>query len=137
MVDLPFRRFVLPEPGRKLRVLSGELLLAGPEILHQISECTAHAGDLAFAFGTRQHRQDIPFLDALGGCPHLIFAVPTLLNREARFRGPEGGDAAPPLVRVAVELETGGHFLTYYLRVDGTNLTPSAGPCRRCTGFRG
>ena len=73
----------------------------------------------------------------LVGCPHLIFAVPTLLNDEPRFRGPAGAAPASPLVPIRVDLETGGHFAQFYLRVDGQNLSPSAGPCRRWFMRRG
>jgi len=71
------------------------------------------------------------------GCPHLIYAVPTLMNQEPRFRAPAGDAPAPPLVPVRVDIATEGHFAIFYLRVDGTNLTPSAGPCRRWFMRRG
>jgi len=71
------------------------------------------------------------------GCPHLIYAVPTLMNQEPRFRAPAGDAPAPPLVPIRLDLGTEGHFVKYYLRVDGANLTPSAGPCRRWFMRRG
>jgi hypothetical protein len=71
------------------------------------------------------------------GCPHLVYAVPTLSNREPRFPGPAHAASGAKLVSVSVDLETEGHFLLYYLRVDGKSLEPSAGPCRRWFMRRG
>ncbi len=65
------------------------------------------------------------------GCPHLIFAVPTLMTRTPSFPGPESGKAGARFVPVAVDFETEGHFLLFHLRVDGKNLEPSVGGCRR------
>lgn len=65
------------------------------------------------------------------GCPHVIYAVPTLLNEEPRFPAPGAAAPTPELVPIRLELATEGHFLLYYLRVDGKVLAPSAGPCRR------
>jgi hypothetical protein len=47
------------------------------------------------------------------------------------FPAPGSAGEAPQWVQVALDLETGGHFLVYHLRVDGTNLEPNAGGCRR------
>lgn len=65
------------------------------------------------------------------GCPHLIYAVPTLMNETPRFPGP--GPLAPgsKFVPITLRLGTEGHFVLFHLRVDGTNLEPSAGTCRR------
>jgi hypothetical protein len=67
----------------------------------------------------------------LVGCPHFIYAVPTLLTPEPSFPGPEPVQAHASFVPVAVDLDTEGHFLVYRLRVDGKNLEPNAGTCRR------
>ena len=40
-------------------------------------------------------------------------------------------DSGRELVPVALDLQTQGHFLVFHLRVDGTNLEPNAGGCRR------
>jgi hypothetical protein len=71
------------------------------------------------------------------GCPHLLYAVPTMMNREPRFPGPAPVASGAKLVSIALDLETEGHFLVYYLRVDGKSLEPSAGPCRRWFMRRG
>ena len=62
------------------------------------------------------------------GCPHAIYAVPTLLQRTPRF---PGGATHPRFVPVALDFQTGGQFLLFRLRVDGKNLEPAPGPCRR------
>jgi hypothetical protein len=68
------------------------------------------------------------------GCPHAIYAIPTMMNRAPRFSGVAPD---PVLVPVALDFQTDGHFLVFYLRVDGKNLEPSAGPCRRWFLLRG
>jgi hypothetical protein len=65
------------------------------------------------------------------GCPHLIFGIPTLATRAPSFPGPESTSAGSEFVPVAIDFETGGHFLLFRLRVDGTDLEPSSGRCRR------
>ena len=62
------------------------------------------------------------------GCPHAIYAIPTLAHRTPRFAG---GATDPRFVAVALDFQTEGHFLLFRARVDGRNLEPSAGPCRR------
>jgi hypothetical protein len=65
------------------------------------------------------------------GCPHAIFAIPTLMTRTPSFPASAAAEAGSQLVPVALDFETGGHFLLFRARVDGTNLEPSAGSCRR------
>jgi hypothetical protein len=64
---------------------------------------------------------------ALLGCPHVIYAVPTLMNQAPRFPVVAGSEFVP----IALRLRTEGHFLLFRLRVDGKNLEPTAGTCRR------
>jgi hypothetical protein len=79
----------------------------------------------------------VPIVLPLLGCPHVIYAIPTLLNREPRFPAARSVEPVADLVPIRLDLETEGHFLLFYLRVDGKNLTPSAGPCRRWFLLRG
>ena len=65
------------------------------------------------------------------GCPHVIYAVPTLMNEAPRFPGPLPAAPGSKFVPITLRLGTEGHFVLFHLRVDGTNLEPSAGTCRR------
>lgn len=67
---------------------------------------------------------------SLVGCPHLLFA-PSVLGPAPSFPGPEPGASDSELVPVTLDLDTEGHFLLFRLRVDGRNLEPTAGRCRR------
>jgi hypothetical protein len=71
------------------------------------------------------------------GCPHAIYAIPTLLHEAPRFPGAAPAAADPKFVPIALDLATEGHFIVYRLRVDGTNLEPTSGPCRRWFLVRG
>src|SRR5262249_42526538 len=62
------------------------------------------------------------------GCPPAIYAIPTLLHPPPRSAG---GATDPRFVPVALDFQTEGQFLLFRARVDGRNLEPSAGPCRR------
>jgi len=59
------------------------------------------------------------------------------MNDPPRFSGPESTAPGSEFVPIALHFETEGHFLVYRLRVDGKNLEPSAGTCRRWFLLRG
>jgi len=65
------------------------------------------------------------------GCPHAIYAIPTLINRPPKLAGAAFAALEPWFVPVDLRFETQGDFLLFHLRVDGRNLEPRAGPCRR------
>ena len=65
------------------------------------------------------------------GCPHIIYAIPTLMGRAPRFPGPAPVEARSEFVPIALAFESKGHYLVFRLRVDGKNLEPSMGSCRR------
>jgi len=71
------------------------------------------------------------------GCPHVIYAIPTMMNRPPKLAGAAFAALEPWFVPVELRFETQGHFLLFHLRVDGRNLEPSAGPCRRWLLRRG
>ncbi len=64
------------------------------------------------------------------GCPHVIYAIPTLANSPPEFSGPEPVEGAK-FVPIELDLRTKGRFLLFRLRVDGRSLEPSAGSCRK------
>ncbi len=70
-------------------------------------------------------------LTPLLGCPQIVFGIPAALREEPRFvgAGPLRSDAE--FVPLEFDLETEGNSLAYRLRVNGRNLEPSMGACRR------
>jgi len=71
------------------------------------------------------------------GCPHLIYAIPTMMTPTPRFSGVEPAPPEAEFVPLSLDFRSEGHFLLFRLRVDGQNLEPSAGTCRRWFLLRG
>ena len=70
-------------------------------------------------------------LTPLLGCPQVFFGIPAALRSEPRFVGPGPARPDAEFVPIQFDLETQGNSLAFRLRVDGRNLQPSAGACRR------
>jgi hypothetical protein len=65
------------------------------------------------------------------GCPQIVFGIPAAFRDEPRFSAAEPAGADSKFVPVDVDFATQGHFVFYRLRVDGQNLEPTTGGCRR------
>ena len=70
-------------------------------------------------------------LTPLLGCPQIFFGIPAAMRPEPRFVGPGPARPEAEFVPIEFDLETQGRSLAFRLRVDGRNLEPSAGACRR------
>lgn len=65
------------------------------------------------------------------GCPQIVFGIPAAFRDEPRFSAPPRAGGGARFAPVDVIFETQGHYVFYRLRVDGRNLEPTAGACRR------
>lgn len=70
-------------------------------------------------------------LAPLPGCPQIVFGIPAAMRAEPRFVGPGPLRSDAEFVPLEFDLETRGNSLAYRLRVNGRNLEPSTGGCRR------
>jgi hypothetical protein len=70
-------------------------------------------------------------LTPLLGCPQIIFGIPAAMRSEPRIVGPGPARPDAEFAPLEFDLETQGNSLAFRLRVDGRNLQPSAGACRR------
>jgi hypothetical protein len=70
-------------------------------------------------------------LTPLLGCPQVFFGIPAAMRAEPRFVGPGPVRPDAEFVPLEFDLETESNAVAFRLRVNGQNLAPTMGACRR------
>ena len=65
------------------------------------------------------------------GCPQVFFGIPAALRAEPHFVGPGPIRPDAEFVPLEFDLETESNAVAFRLRVNGRNLAPTMGACRR------
>lgn len=65
------------------------------------------------------------------GCPQIVFGIPAALRSEPRFQRSAPAQGAVEFAPLVFDLQSEGRYLAYRLRIDGQNLEPTTGGCRR------